>query len=300
MLKKHSPWQYLSSLALVAAVVGLSALPALAQVSARAPVPQAATTTTPLPPGPAKGSQVTLTVFAAASLTDAFKELGRNYALYNPGVKVVFNFAGSQVLSQQLNQGATADVFASANTAQMQVAIKGGRVSAAQTFVHNRLIVVYPANNPGKIAELKDLAKPGLQLVLAAKAVPVGQYALDFLDKASADPAYGASFKRDVLKNVVSYEDNVKAVFAKVALGEADAGIVYTTDVLGSDALKVKRMFIPDALNTVATYPIAVVNDTTQAYWATGFVRYVLADDGQLILWKYGFITNYIPTRAKR
>jgi molybdate transport system substrate-binding protein len=288
MLNKHYARRIIDSLVLIAVVLGMSVSPALAQTPAS------------LPLAPEKGRQVTLTVFAAASLTDAFKELGRNYEVYNPGVKVVFNFAGSQILSQQINQGAPADVFASANTAQMNVAIKGGRISASQNFVRNRLVAIYPASNPGKITELKDLAKPGLQLVLAAKAVPVGQYALDFLDKANADPAYCASFKTNVLKNVVSYEDNVKAVFAKVALGEADAGIVYTTDVLGSDALKVKRMYIPDTLNTVATYPIAVVKDTANRYWADGFVSYVLSTDGQLILWKYGFITNYIPTRAKR
>ena len=284
MIQKHSVRRLISSLVLIAAVLGLAVQPALA-----APL---------VPPRSLQsGSVATVTVFAAASLTDAFKELAHNYELYNPGVKVVFNFAGSQVLSQQINQGAPADIFASANTAQMQVALKGGRVSTSQVFVRNRLVVIVPAGNPGNIKGLQDLAKPGLQLVLAAQAVPVGQYALDFLTKASADPTFSASFKNDVLKNVVSYEDNVKSVFAKVALGEADAGIVYTTDVLGADAVKVKRLYIPDNLNTVATYPIAVVNDTKVGYWARGFVRYVLAEDGQLILWKYGFITNIIPTR---
>lgn len=297
MVTKYTAGRFISSLAILSTILGLSVWPVMAQALSPSPLPQAAATATP---APAKGPKVTLTIFAAASLTDAFGELGRNFELYNPSVKVVFNFAGSQVLSQQLNQGAAADVFASANTAQMTVAIRGGRVSTAQVFVRNRLVVIYPANNPGKIQELKDLARPGLQLVLAAKTVPVGQYALDFLDKAGADPAYGAAYKSAVLKNVVSYEENVKAVFAKVALGEADAGIVYTTDVLGGDALQVKRLYIPDPLNTVATYPIAVVEDTVNRYWANGFVRYVLAEDGQLILWKHGFITNMIPARTKR
>jgi molybdate transport system substrate-binding protein len=284
MIIRHYARRLICSLALMAAMLGMPAWPVLAQTAAA-----------PVPPG----SVATITVFAAASLTDAFKELGRNYELYNPGVKVVFNFAGSQILSQQINQGAPADVFASANSAQMNVALKGGRVSTSQIFVRNRLVVIIPANNPGKISTLQDLARPGLQIDLAAQAVPVGQYALDFLTKASADPTFGATYKSDVLKNVVSYEDNVKSVFAKVALGEADAGIVYTTDVLGSDAVKVKRLYVPDTLNTVATYPIAVVNDTKNSYWARGFVRYVLAEDGQLILWKYGFITNIIPTRKR-
>jgi len=275
--------------ALMTAVLGMAVQPALADNS-----------TSSVPPVQLPRANATITVFAAASLTDAFKEIGQKFELYNPGVEVVFNFAGSQVLSQQLNQGAPADVFASANTAQMAVATQGGRVSYSQVFAHNRLVAIYPASNPGQITELKDLGKPGLQIVLAAQSVPVGQYTLDFLTKASADPAFGLSFKSDVLQNVVSYEDNVKAVFAKVALGEADAGVVYTTDVLGNDAAKVKRLWIPDTLNTVATYPIAVVNDSPNLYWAWGFVRFVLSQDGQLILWKYGFITNWVPSRSVR
>lgn len=282
MISRH-PGRLIFSLALIAALLGMTLTPVLAQTPAG-----------PAAAAQAKDARVILTIFAAASLTDAFIEIGQKFELYNPGVKVVFNFAGSQVLAQQLNQGAAADVFASANVAQMNAAANTGRVSASQIFARNRLIVVYPASNPGQIRELKDLARPGLQLVIAAKSVPVGQYALDFLDKASADPAFGASFKADVLKNVVSYEENVKAVLAKVALGEADAGIVYTTDVPASDALPVKRLYIPDPLNTVATYPMAVVNDSANLYWARGFVRFVLSPDGQLILSKYGFITNWV------
>jgi molybdate transport system substrate-binding protein len=241
--------------------------------------------------------QVTLTVFAAASLTDAFQEIGQRFESENAGVKVVFNFAGSQVLSQQLGQGAAADVFASANQAQMEVAAKSGRVTTSQVFARNRLVVIYPAGNPGKIKDLKDLTRPGVQLVLAAKTVPVGQYALDFLDKASGDPAFGAAFKTDVLQNVVSYEDNVKAVVAKVALGEADAGIVYNTDIVERQALNVTRLDIPDAFNTVAAYPLATVDDGLNPAWAKAFVRFVLSKDGQQILANHGFIPNWPSSR---
>jgi molybdate transport system substrate-binding protein len=235
---------------------------------------------------------ITLNVFAAASLTEAFNDIGRQFELYNKeaSVDVVFNFAGSQVLAQQIKQGAAFDVFASANQAQMDVAATSGRTSTATVFVLNRLVVIYPTSNPGGIKELKDLAKPGLKLVLAAAAVPVGQYSLDFLTKASADPAYGPTFKADVLKNVVSYEDNVRQVLAKVALGEGDAGIVYTTDVLGADASKVVKVKIPDNLNTIARYPIAYATDAKNAFWARAFYRFVLARDGQRTLSKYGFI----------
>ncbi|MBA3946637.1 MAG: molybdate ABC transporter substrate-binding protein [Herpetosiphonaceae bacterium] len=233
-----------------------------------------------------------LTVFAAASLTDAFRQIGKNFAAANSGSNVTFNFAGSQQLAQQIGQGAPADVFAAASAKTMNDVITSGQVVSGtqRTFVRNRLVVVFPKDNPAGVKALKDLAKPGLKLDLAAKAVPVGQYALDFLDKASKDPAFGGSFKTEVLKNVVSYEDNVKAVLAKVTLGEADVGIVYTTDISLDGADKVGRVDIPDALNTIASYPIAAIKGSKNAELAAKFVSYVLAPEGQQVLVKYGFI----------
>jgi molybdate transport system substrate-binding protein len=235
---------------------------------------------------------VTLNVFAAASLQDAFGEIGRNFQAANPDAQVAFNFAGSQQLAQQISQGAPADVFASANQAQLNVAIQAKRVAsgAGATFARNRLVVVLPKDNPAKLQTLQDLGKPGLKIVLAAKEVPAGQYALDFLDKAVKDAAYGAGYKDTVLKNVMSYEDSVRAVLSKVALGEADAGIVYTTDVSPATADKVARIDIPDALNTIAVYPIAVLLDSPHPDLAKKFVDYVLSDAGQKVLAAYGFI----------
>lgn len=232
-----------------------------------------------------------LNVFAAASLTEAFREIGKAFEAANPGVKVTFNFAGSQQLVQQIGQGAPADVFASAATKNMDDAVKAGNVvdGAARTFARNRLVAIVPQANPAGIKTLADLGKPGVRLVLAAKEVPVGQYALDFLDKASKDATYGADYKDKTLKNVASYEQNVRAVLSKVTLGEADAGIVYNTDVTQDAAPKVTRIEIPDALNTVATYPIATVKGTKNPA-ADRFVAFVLADAGQAILKQYGFI----------
>jgi molybdate transport system substrate-binding protein len=234
---------------------------------------------------------VELTVFAAASLTDAFGKIGKNFEKANPGVKVTFNFAGSQQLAAQLGQGAPADVFASANTAQMTVAVNADRVAkdTPKTFVLNRLVVITSPTSKIKVTTLKDLATPGLKIVLAAKAVPVGQYALDFLDKAVADPGYGSDYKANVLKNVVSYEDNVRSVLTKVALGEGDAGIVYVSDVIASPKTPVKRLTIPDTLNLIASYPIAPVSDTKHADLAKKFVAHVFAGDSRLILARYGF-----------
>lgn len=234
---------------------------------------------------------VELQVFAAASLTEAFQALGKLFSAANPGVTVVFNFAGSQQLAAQITQGAPADVFASANRRQMEVAIESGRVISptVQTFVRNRLVVVTPQANPAALATLQDLAKPGVKLVLADPAVPVGQYSLDMLDRAIQDATFGAAFKDTVLNNVVSYEENVRVVLTKVLLGEADAGIVYTSDV-ALDRARVGQIAIPDALNTIASYPIAPINDSAHPEQAQRFVDFVLSADGQTILAQYGFL----------
>lgn len=233
-----------------------------------------------------------LTVFAAASLTDAFNEIGEAFEANGADISVVFNFAGSQQLAQQLGQDAPADVFASANRKQMEVAIAAGRVVSGtqQVFVRNRLVVVTPADNPGQIETLPDLAQPGLKIVFAAEDVPVGQYSREFLDKAAQDASFETGYKEAVLSNVVSYEENVKAVLTKVVLGEADAGIVYSSDIALDEDEQVQRIDIPDALNSIATYPIAVIEDSEQPTLAEVFVEYVLSEDGQAILEKYGFI----------
>jgi len=240
----------------------------------------------------APAEAVELNIFAAASLTESFNEIGKLFEANHPGVTVVFNFASSQQLAQQINEGAPADVFASANKKQMDAVIEArGIISGTQqTFAQNRLVVIYPQDNPASLKELKDLAKSDLKLIFAAKEVPVGQYSLDFLDKAVADPAFGTAFKEDVLANVVSYEDNVKAVLAKVALGEADAGIVYLSDISGADANKVGQIDIPEALNVIASYPIAPIMDRKSPEMAQAFIDLVLSQEGQDILAKYGFI----------
>jgi len=244
------------------------------------------------PPGVDDLPARTLTVFAAASLTESFAEIAQRFEAEHPGVKVVLNLAASQQLSQQLGQGAPADVFASASTKEMDNAIQAKRVTNGnqRAFAHNKLVVIYPKDNPAGLGKLQDLANANLKLVLAAKEVPVGKYTLGFLDKASQDVAFGTTFKDDVLRNVASYEENVKAVLTKVALGEGDAGIVYLTDVTLANADKVGRLDIPDALNSVATYPIAVVSDTSQPELAQAFIQMVLSAQGKEILAKYGFL----------
>lgn len=235
---------------------------------------------------------VTLTVMAAASLKAPFEELGKAFEADHPGVTVMFNFGGSQQLAQQLSQGAPADVFASANAKQMDLVVDAGRIeqSAVRPFTRNVLVVVVPKSNPANLTGLADLARGGYKLVLAAQEVPVGGYTLEFLDKAEAAGTFGAGYKAGVLVNVVSYEENVKTVLTKVALGEADAGIVYSSDVSGADAAKVTQIEIPADLNVVAEYPIAVIKDSAHKDLAGEFAALVLSEAGQAVLEKYGFM----------
>lgn len=236
-------------------------------------------------------SSRSITVFAAASLTEAFSELGAQFEAQNPGAAVVYNFAGSQQLAQQLAQGAPADVFISANQEQMDVAIQAGRISAEQSkaLVGNSLVVVFTQPSPGSIRRIQDLANSGVKVVLADKNVPAGKYALEFLDKAANSTEFGADFKDAVLNNVVSYEENVRAVLTKIILGEADAGIVYTTDIGQPADENVGVLEIPVDLNVNALYTIAPVQDSKQADLARAFVDFLLKPASQDLLAKYGF-----------
>jgi molybdate transport system substrate-binding protein len=256
-------------------------------------MPTSATATQPptvaptaVPPTPTPEPR-TLTVFAAASLTDAFTEIGKAFEAANPGVTVTLNFAGSQALQTQISQGAPADVFASASKSYMDALVTDGSVAtdAPKNFLTNKLIVILPADNFAKIEELEDLASPGLKLVLAAEEVPVGKYARQAIDLMNG--SFGAGFKDKVLSNVVSNEDNVKQVVAKVQLGEADAGIVYMSDAIAAPELGIIE--IPADLNVVAKYPIAPLVKSTNADLAAGFVKYVLSTEGQAVLEKWGF-----------
>ncbi len=225
----------------------------------------------------------TLQVFAAASLTDAFGTLGKQFEATHPGVRVVLNFAGSQQLIQQLAQGAQADVLATADSSQMAAAVREGVVlrGTDRIFARNRLIVVTPPDNPAGVRKLEDLARPGLKLILADKNVPVGGYTLQMLERV------GGGFSGKVLANVVSYEQNVRAVLTKVALGEADAGIVYVTDARAQKVLSVK---IPDPYNPVAVYPIAATAHPARAALASEFVQYVRSPPAQKALVDNGFL----------
>jgi molybdate transport system substrate-binding protein len=222
-----------------------------------------------------------LTVAAAASLTAAFTQIGAHFE-EETGIGVVFTFGPSDGLATQIVEGAPVDVFASASPAWMDaVEERGPGVRERRDFARNRLAVIVPADNPANIDGLEDLAADGVQLVLAAEGVPAGDYAREILANAGiADAA---------LANVVSNEEDVAAVVTKVLTGEADAGIAYITDVTADVADRISLVRIPDDVNVIATYPIAVVADSGRPDLAREFVEFVRGA-GQDVLADHGFL----------
>jgi molybdate transport system substrate-binding protein len=230
-----------------------------------------------------------LTVFAAASLTDAFEAMGEELKAEYPALSIAYNFGGSQALVTQLREGAQADVFASANAVQMQAARDAGLITGEPAiFVGNVLVVVTPKGNPADIQDAADLGEDGVRLVLAQPEVPAGGYARDVICRMAADPStYGHNFAERVAANVVSEEEDVRDVLAKVALGEADAGIVYVSDAVAAGE-QVHVIDIPDDVNVIATYPVAVLAGGDEAL-GSAFVAYLLSEEGQALLESYGF-----------
>ncbi len=244
------------------------------------------------PVGPASAAssqQATLTVFAASSLTDAFKEVGTLFEA-EKNVRVMFNFGSSGQLRTQLGQGARADVYASADQAQMNNARGDGSISGPDTtFASNRLVVITPKTNPAGIMSAADLARPGVKFVTAAPEVPIGVYTQNMFKKMSQIDALGTDFKERANANVVSREPNVRQVVAKVQLGEADAAVVYLTDVTPQSAPDLMTIPIPDDLNTLASYPIALVTNGAQAELGQAFIDLALSPAGQAVLEKWNF-----------
>ena len=231
-----------------------------------------------------------LTVFTAASLTGAFSEIGQLYE-NETGMSVAFNFDGSQALRTQIENGAYADLFASANKKHMNALRDGGLInnSSMVVFTRNRISLIIPRDNPAKINNLSDLARPGLKIVMGTKDVPVGDYALQIIDKLGNDSAYGPDYRAAVLDNIISQETNVNYVVTKVALGEADVGFAYVSDITEDMAEKVDKIDIPDGFNVIAEYPIAVMQESEHPAQSQDFVNLVTSDRGKAILERYGF-----------
>ena len=226
------------------------------------------------------GRSEEILVFAAASLKETFDDIGSAFERAHRGIRVSFNYGASSGLATSIANGARADVFASASPVWMDAVAETPGVAGRAVFSRNRLVVIVPKDNPAGIRRFADLAKPGIKVVLAATSVPAGRYARAALMQAGLRSAEG---------NVVSNEVDVKGVVQKVLLGESDAGIVYATDVTNPVAAQVSVVSIPDLVNIIATYPIAVVQGSSHAEAARAFVAFVLAD-GQAILRAAGFL----------
>ena len=235
-------------------------------------------------------SQAKITVFAAASLTEAFTAAGAAFTK-KTGVAVTFNYGGSDTLAVQIKSGAPVDVFASANLTQMKVVSDAGLVSGtAKTFAKNRLVLVSPKGDAVKVSTPLDLTKPGVKVILAAPTVPVGSYARATFAKLSGQNGYPADMPGAVDKNVVSNELDVKAVVTKISLGEADAGVVYATDVTPTVAPKLDVYPFPSGVVPDIEYPIAVVKNAPDPKDAQAFVDYIISPEGQTFLKARGFI----------
>ncbi len=230
----------------------------------------------------------TLTVLAASSLTDAFGELEKTFEERNPGVEVRQSFESSTTLLAQIRQGASADVFASAAEEEMDAAVQDGLVAGdPEVFVRNREVIMVPQDNPAGVRSLRDLAEPGIKLVLAEDGVPAADYAVEILGKADAE--YGSGFEEDVLSNVVSREADVRAAVNRVALGDADATFGYASDHTPDVRDRVKAIAIPEDLNVVAAYPIAALKDARNPELAREWVELVVSEEGQRVLEAWGF-----------
>lgn len=238
--------------------------------------PDASSSSTP----PAESTE--LTVFAASSLTAAFKDaIGPDFEAANDGVTVTFNFAASDALAGQIQSEGTADVFASASGTWTDAVQDDPGVSDRTDFVTNKLVIITPPDNPADITSIEDLANDGVQLVLAAEGVPVGDYARESLKS--------AGILADAEANVVSNEEDNTSVVAKITSGEADAAIVYDSDVSAAAGNDVNAVEIPEDVNVLATYPIAVVVGAPHSDLAAEFIAYITGPDGQATLETYGF-----------
>jgi molybdate transport system substrate-binding protein len=232
-------------------------------------------------------SRGTLTVLAASSLTDVFGELASIFQEQDPGTKVSTSFGGSSELLTQIEQGAPADVFASADEDKMDITVQDGLVNEPQTFARNWPVVIVPKDNPTGVQGLQDVAKPGTKIVLAQDGVPIAEYAKHILSNANSE--YGSDFEQQVMGNIVSREANVRASANRVTLGEADATFVYRSDVTEDIRDQVQVIEIPENVNVMATYPIATIAESQHPELAQEWIDLVLSDEGQGVLEEYEF-----------
>jgi molybdate transport system substrate-binding protein len=230
-----------------------------------------------------------LTIFAAVSLKGALDKAKPAYEASHPGLTLTVSTDSSSALETQIEQGAPADVFLSADEANPRKLVSGGFAGGDPVaFAGNQLTIIVPADNPAGLNSPADLARSGSKVIAAGDAVPITAYATQLVDNLARDPGYPPGFAAAYADNIVSKEDNVKAVVAKIELGEGDAGIVYVTDAAAST--KVKTIGVPDAANVRATYAGVVVKASPNSEAAKAFLDWFAGPDGQAILSSFGFL----------
>ncbi len=230
-----------------------------------------------------------LTVFAASSLTDVFTDLAEAFEESQGDARIILNFAATSTLRVQLEQGARADVFASADEVQMRLAQESGLLDGGPVlFAANRLAILVPVESE-KIATLQDLGEPGLKLVLGAPQTPIGTYTEGILERIAADSDYGPEFVQRVRDNVVSFGLNARQAVAAVQLGEADAAIAYVTDARAGKAIGLRAVPLPSELAGIALYPVAVIDGSSAPALAQRFLDFLRSEKGVEVLEKHGF-----------
>ncbi|MDQ2818313.1 MAG: molybdate ABC transporter substrate-binding protein [Candidatus Eremiobacteraeota bacterium] len=239
---------------------------------------------------PHAGRATTLTVFAAASLHRVLPALGERFARSHPGLALRYDFDGSQILEAQLENGAHADVFASADEFSMRRAVRAGLVETPARLAANEMVVI--ASRSAGVRRIADLANAGVKIDLCGETVPCGRYSAVAMSRLAGDRQFPPEFVTRLQRNIVSREQNVEAAVAKVSLGEADAGFVYATDATGPAAGRLRVLRFSPRDRVVAAYPIAVVRNSATRDLARGFVAYVRSADGRKMLQSFGFVVS--------
>ncbi len=238
---------------------------------------------------PSSAEPVNLTIVAGASLKGALEAAAGAYEASNPGVTIALSTDSSAALATQIEQGAPADVFLSADTKNPQRLLEAGLADGdAVVFAGNELTIIVPTGNPASIAAAADLARDGIRIVAAGDEVPITGYATQLLDNLAGESGYPSDFAAAYAANVVSKEDNVRAVVAKIELGEGDAGIVYVTDARAST--RVEAIALPGSANVPASYAGIVVKASAHAPAGHAFLDWLVGEEGQAILSGFGFL----------
>lgn len=232
-----------------------------------------------------------LTVFAASSLTGAMTDIAKAYEALYPDIQIVLNVDNSATLRTQIEQGAHADLFLSANTKHMTALQGEGLIinNSVKIFTKNKLALLIPKENRANITGLSDLARPGIRLVIGTKEAPFGDYTRQIIGKMANDSAYGQGYQNAVMKNVISEEPTVPSLVAKLKIGEADVGIAYASDVSEGDRALVTTIPIPDQYNVIAVYPLGIVQESKEKDQAAAFAQFITSTEGNAILSRYGF-----------